>query len=87
MFTIFTVPLPGPPVPAAPVRQWSNLAIRKTIQASFVSLVRGELKLQEARFRGAVTTWPMEHLSPDDHAYVRKIVGEDHYKAHKDLPY
>jgi hypothetical protein len=28
----------------------------------------------------------MEHLAPEDHEYVKRVVGEDHYEAHKHLP-
>ncbi len=76
----------GPPAPALEYRLWRNVAIRKNVRAAFVSLVKGDLKLQEERFKGAITTWPMEHLAPEDHEYVKRVVGEDHYEAHKDLP-
>jgi hypothetical protein len=84
-------PPPGPypaslSPPALEYRLWKNVAIRKTIRAAFVSLVRGDLKLQEERFKGAITTWPMEHLAPEDQEYVKQVVGVDHYEAHKELP-
>jgi hypothetical protein len=80
-------PPPGPPAPQAPLRPWRNLAIGREIQASFVSLIQGKIKLHEARGKGFITVvWPMEHLSPEDHEYVKKAIGNDAYEAHKDLP-
>lgn len=79
-------PKPGPPAPPPPMlqyRAWRNVAINKEVQAAFISLVRGDIKLQERRFKGVVITWPMYDLSPEDHEYVKQIVGEDYYLLHK----
>lgn len=84
---------PAPPPRAKPparppsdYRLWTNLAIGKRINGAFISLKGGELKIEEKRYRGAVTRWPMEHLSPEDHAYVIQQVGEEYFKNNCKLP-
>lgn len=81
-------PPPGPPVPVMEFRIWRNPYIRQTVKASFVSLVKGDLKLLEEKNKGKgiYMTWPMEHLSKDDQAYVKQQVGEDYYNTHWQLP-
>jgi hypothetical protein len=81
-------PQPGPPVAAAPVRTWRNLsplAPKNKVDASFVSLIKGEIRLSLGK--GITILWPMQDLSPEDHEYVKQLVGPDHYEKHKDLPF
>jgi hypothetical protein len=75
-----------PARPATDYRLWTNLAIGKRINGAFVSLQGGELKIEEKRYRGAITRWPMEHLSPEDHAFVMQQVGEEYFKKNCKLP-
>lgn len=81
-------PQPGPPAPVTEFRVWRNVFIRKTVKASFFSLVKGDLKLQEERLKGKgiYMTWPMEDLSDADKAYVKQQVGADYYDAHSQAP-
>lgn len=82
-------PQPGPVAPAAPVRLWRNLSPyspHEKVNASFVSLIKGLIKLNLADRKGISITWPMQDLAPEDHEYVKKLVGEGHYEKHKELP-
>jgi hypothetical protein len=82
--------VPAKPVaaPAGPVfRRWLNVAIDKTIVARFSSLNNGDLRLEQQLGPDLVPVkWPIAHMCPADHQYVRDLLGPEEYDRHKDLP-
>jgi mono/diheme cytochrome c family protein len=69
--------------PTAHFRNWTNLRLRKSVPGAFVYLRHGELKLEDQRFRGAFILWPMHDMSPEDHDFVRSVMGDLEYALHR----
>jgi hypothetical protein len=82
-------PQPVKPAGQQPIgfRRWVNVGIDKTIVARFSSLNNGDLRLEQQLGRELVSVrWPMVHMCPADHQYVRDLLGPAEYDRHKEPP-
>jgi mono/diheme cytochrome c family protein len=80
------IALPVARPPQAQYRPWTNITRGEMIEAAFVYLRNGNLKLEDKRYRGVFHVWPMSEMSLEDHAFVRSELGTEEYDRHRRSP-